>query len=85
MTKDYGRTVYVHYYALLREESGLSDETVHTEAVTTLELFHELNDRHHFTLKPERLKVVLNAEFKDWDSKINQGDTIVFLPPVAGG
>jgi len=85
VTKDRGRTVYVHYYAVLREESGISNETVHTEAVTTHDLFEELNARHHFSLNPEQLKVVLNAEFKNWESKINQGDTIVFLPPVAGG
>ncbi|MBI5091892.1 MAG: MoaD/ThiS family protein [Candidatus Hydrogenedentes bacterium] len=83
--KEHGRTVHVHYYALLREQSGISDETVHTEAETVLDLFVELNERYHFAARPERLKVALNAEFRNWDDKISHGDTIVFLPPVAGG
>ena len=85
MTTEQGRTIHVHYYAVLREESGLSDETVQTQAATTRALFDELRARHGFSLEPGRLKVVLNAEFKDWDTTISSGDTVVFLPPVAGG
>ena len=34
---------------------------------------------------PQQLKVALNAEFSDWQTPLKHGDTVVFIPPVAGG
>jgi molybdopterin converting factor small subunit len=31
------------------------------------------------------LKVAINDEFAAWDTQLASGDTIVFIPPVAGG
>jgi molybdopterin converting factor small subunit len=31
------------------------------------------------------LKVAINAEFGDWAQPLAEGDTVVFIPPVAGG
>ena len=38
-----------------------------------------------FTLGPESLRVAVNAEFGDWSQPIASGDSVVFIPPVAGG
>jgi molybdopterin synthase sulfur carrier subunit len=27
----------------------------------------------------------VNAQFSDWSRAVGEGDTIVFIPPVAGG
>ena len=35
-------TVHVNYYAILREQRGVSDESVETEAITADELYSEL-------------------------------------------
>jgi molybdopterin-guanine dinucleotide biosynthesis protein A len=75
----------VQYFALLREQAGRRDETVTTRASTPRELFTELTTRHRFTLTPDHLKVAVNAEFADWSRRLNAGDTVVFIPPVAGG
>jgi molybdopterin-guanine dinucleotide biosynthesis protein A len=75
----------VQYFALLREQAGRRDETVTTRASTPRELFSELTARHRFTLSPDHLKVAVNAEFADWSRPLNAGDTVVFIPPVAGG
>jgi molybdopterin converting factor small subunit len=69
----------------LREQAGRRDEAVTTRAATARELFAELTARHHFTLTPEHLKVAVNAEFSDWSQPLKAGDTVVFIPPVAGG
>ncbi len=77
--------VHIQYYALLREQSGRSEETVTSTAASARELYAELRTRHGFSLPEEMLRVVLNEEFVDWGTEIRSGDTVVFIPPVAGG
>ena len=79
------RELRVQYFALLREQAGRRDEAVTTSAATPRELFAELASRHHFTLTLDHLKVAVNAEFADWSRSLRGGDTVVFIPPVAGG
>jgi molybdenum cofactor guanylyltransferase len=80
-----GRAIRVQYYALLREQAGRSDETVTTGAATPRELYTELRARYPFTLPAEMLRVAVNAEFGDWTQPLKAGDSVVFIPPVAGG
>jgi molybdopterin-guanine dinucleotide biosynthesis protein A len=79
------RALNVQYFALLREQAGRSGETIETTAGTPRELYEELLRRHRFTLAPEVLRVAVNSEFADWSQRLAAGDTIVFIPPVAGG
>lgn len=79
------KQIHVQYFALLREERGLSAESVQTGSETALQLFEELNRKHKFSLNSERLNVAINEEFQPWDTVIKNGDAVVFLPPVAGG
>ena len=79
------RTLRVQYYAILREQSGRSEETLDTSAATPAELYDELRKRHPFQLAASQLKVALNSEFSDWHTPLRHGDTVVFIPPVAGG
>lgn len=84
-TQNAPRTVTVQYFALLREQAGCSTETVRSAAHTPAQLYAELAMRHPFTLPQEMLKVAINAEFGDWAQPLAEGDTVVFIPPVAGG
>jgi molybdopterin-guanine dinucleotide biosynthesis protein A len=79
------RSVTVQYFALLREQAGCSVETVQTAARTPAELYAELCTRHAFTLPPEMLRVAVNACFGEWQQPLADQDTVVFIPPVAGG
>ena len=79
------KTVRVQYYAILREQAGRSEETLDTSAGTPAELYAELRQRHPFQLTSAQLKVALNSEFSDWQTTLKHGDTVVFIPPVAGG
>lgn len=78
-------TVQVQYFALLREQAGTTRETVNTNARTPHELYAELRTRHPFTLEADMLRVAVNGEFGDWRQPLAAGDTVVFIPPVAGG
>lgn len=79
------KEITVRYFALLREQSGKSSESYRTGAGTVRDLYDELRARYGFKLDPQVLKVAVNAEFTPWDAPLKQGDTVVFLPPVAGG
>ena len=75
----------IHYYALMREQAGKSEETLDTGASTPSDLYDELTARYGFTLSREQLKVAINSEFGDWSRPLVSGDSVVFIPPVAGG
>jgi len=76
--------VRVEYFAVLRERAGCREEELDTQAASARALFAELDARHGFPRLPS-LQVAINEEFRDWDSPVSDGDTIVFIPPVAGG
>lgn len=79
------RTIEIQYYAALREERGLSREVLETAAATPRELYDWLRAEHRFSLPPERLTVAVNDEFADWNRALGSNDSVVFIPPVAGG
>ena len=79
------RTLRVQYFALLRDQAGRAEESLSTTATTASELYAELAVRHGFTLAEGSLKVAINTEFANWSQPLAAGDTVVFIPPVAGG
>jgi molybdenum cofactor guanylyltransferase len=79
------RRLNVRYFALLREQAGRSAEVVDTTARTPQELYEQLRAQRGLQLAPESLRVAVNDEFGDWRQPLAEGDTVVFLPPVAGG
>lgn len=79
------KTVRVQYFALLREQRGVSQETLATAAPDAAALYAELCARHGFTLPVARLRAAVNGEFAPWPAPLKDGDEIVFIPPVAGG
>lgn len=79
------RPLEVRYFALLREQAGASRETLTSAARNPRELYAELRTRHGFTLPDGMLKVAVNGEFGDWEQPLMAGDSVVFIPPVAGG
>jgi len=74
----------IQYFAVLRECAGQDNELLETSATTPAELYAELKLRHKF---PEMatVKVAINDEFGDWQAQLQDGDSVVFIPPVAGG
>lgn len=79
------RRVKVCYFAVLRELRGISEESLDTSAETVEQLYDELAVTHNFTLNKEIIKVAINDSFVPWKTILNPDDTVVFIPPVAGG
>ena len=79
------KKIHVHYYAILKEERGLIQETIETASTTPLEVYRELKDKYHFRLSIEKIKVAVNDEFADWQTELKSEDTLIFIPPLAGG
>lgn len=79
------KKISIQYFALLREERGLSSEELETQARDARELYRDLKSVHGFSLDCERLKVAVNDQFQDWTYQLQANDRIVFVPPVAGG
>ena len=78
------KTIQIEYFAILRERAGIADEKLETDAETPEQVYAVLAERYEF---PDRatLKVAVNDEFGGWESQLNDGDRLVFIPPVAGG
>ena len=85
MIAEVNKTIHIRYYATLREQRGLSEETVKTNATTPFELYQELRKQHRFSLSSDILRIAINNSFDSWDTLLKDKDEIVFIPPVAGG
>jgi len=79
------RRLNVQYFALLREQAGRAQEIVTSDAADARALYAELSAARGLKLRPEQLRVAINEAFADWSQSLSEGDTVVFLPPVAGG
>lgn len=77
--------VRVQYYAILREQRGASAEEVTSSGESAGALYTRLAEAHGFTLPASVVRVAVNGEFAEWDRTVRPGDTVVFIPPVAGG
>jgi molybdopterin converting factor small subunit len=78
-------TVTIHYYAMLRETAGKNTEQRQTYATTPRQLYAELTQAYGFSMPAANLRVAVNDALVPMDSPLCDGDTITFIPPVAGG
>jgi molybdopterin-guanine dinucleotide biosynthesis protein A len=79
------KLVRLRYHAMLREQIGHSEEMLETSAGTPGALYDELSSRHGFRLQKHLVRVAVNNEVTAWDVPLKSGDTVSFIPPVAGG
>jgi len=79
------KSITVRYFAIFREHAGMDEETVTLEAETASDVFEKLKDRHGSSEPLGHCKVAINDQMADWSSAVNDGDTVLLFPPVAGG
>ena len=79
------KTIRVRYFAVFRENAGVDEERVETSAATAGQLFDELKHRHGSREPLGHCKVAINDEMSAWDASLDDGDTVLLFPPVAGG
>ncbi|WP_010199064.1 MULTISPECIES: MoaD/ThiS family protein [unclassified Psychrobacter] len=79
-------TINVLYFASLADEANCQEEAVSVEQSTSLtELYEQLSQKHRFSRPQAELRVAVNDYFAKWTDQIHDGDSVVFITPVAGG
>ena len=73
------------YFAKVRQMTGIDQETIMTTANTPKEIYNELKLKYDFNFPEDYLKVAINEEYSSFLTELKSGDTLVFIPPVAGG
>ena len=77
--------IQVIYFAILRELTGLDKETFSIKQGNKPgDVLTSINERHEIDAGIN-FKIAVNDEFSDWDIELNDGDRLVFIPPVTGG
>ncbi|MBL4661692.1 MAG: MoaD/ThiS family protein [Alcanivoracaceae bacterium] len=77
--------IQVLFFGKLKESWGTNKLEVETGSHNIEDLYLELLNKAANIPHKESIKVAINDEFVNWDTTINSGDTIAFLPPASGG
>lgn len=77
--------VRVRYFALFREQAGCDSESIEWPGGTAAELFKKMSEQHPSLKSQAAALVAINDEMSGWDAAVNDGDEVLFFPPVAGG
>ncbi|MFK8014414.1 MAG: MoaD/ThiS family protein [Gammaproteobacteria bacterium] len=78
-------TLHVSFFAAFRDQTGVSEQTVTTNAVSARELFDELRSTFTGLEAYVNMKFAVNDEMVDADYVLRDNDRVLFFPPVAGG
>ena len=79
------KRVRVRLFAAFREAAGLEVTDVSTHARSVGELFSELAERLDGLRHEPAALVAVNDDMVSWDAGFEDGDEVLFFPPVAGG
>ncbi|PIW70260.1 MAG: molybdopterin synthase sulfur carrier subunit [Ignavibacteriales bacterium CG12_big_fil_rev_8_21_14_0_65_30_8] len=77
--------IKVIYFAALREQAKKNDEIIETSFTNPADIYNLLKKKYNFTLEINNLKVAVNDCYENFDFEIKEMDSLVFIPPVAGG
>ena len=78
-------TLHVHYFALYRAATGVTEESVETSARTPRDLFGEMVGKHPALAHYQSCQVAVNDQLSGWETELADGDKILFFPQVSGG
>ena len=78
--------ITVLYFASLADKAQQGQQQLDlADNLSLSELYAQLKQQHGFELDTAKVRVAINDESASWEDAINDGDTIAFIPPVAGG
>ena len=79
-------SITVRYFAHLSELADRDEEAIHINSFPDLEtLFASLASRYDFPYSFEHIQVAVNHELGSHKTIVEDGDVVVFLPPMTGG
>ncbi len=70
---------------MLAEQAQCAEELVQISQCSCADLYRQLQKKHQFSLSLEQLRAVVNEEFVNMERLLQEGDEVVFIPPVSGG
>jgi len=77
--------ITVHYFAKLRDLTNKEKESIKIAIESTpKDIYKQLNEMYGLPNIPN-LKIAINDSFASWESKLQDKDKLVFIPPVTGG
>ena len=79
------KRIRLRYFALLKEKTNKAEEEITTPIETYKELYEKLSEQYEFELPVGMIQLAVNDEFRKMTTFIQEGDSVVFIPPVAGG
>jgi MoaE-MoaD fusion protein len=79
--------IEVLYFAVFRERVGRSKQTLELPRGATVAIALQLLEQEHSTIASMRgtFRIAVNQDFVDDSYILNNGDTLVLIPPVSGG
>lgn len=78
--------ITILYFASLAEKAKKDEEILQIEKEMNLtQLYTQLAKKYGFDIANNRLGVAVNHAFCDWETPLQAGDIVAFIPPVAGG
>lgn len=78
--------INILYFAGLADEAKCHEEKVTVQQSLSLtDLYEHLSQKHRFSRPQAQLRVAVNDYFAKWTDQIHDGDSVVFITPVAGG
>lgn len=79
------KQITILYFGQLRQAAGLAEDQVQSAATTPRELLAEQATMRGFSYHESSLRFARNEAFCPADATLADGDTIAFMPPMAGG
>jgi molybdopterin converting factor subunit 1 len=79
------KTLTVRYFAMFREQAGVGEEALELDVATARDVFEATRARHGSQEPGGHCKVAINDRMAEWDAPVEDGDTVLLFPPVAGG
>ncbi|RNF41161.1 molybdopterin converting factor subunit 1 [Planococcus salinus] len=76
--------IELHYFAGLREVTGIAQETVDLTGRTVEELWQWATAKYP-DLQSGSVRIAVNEEYALPADVLNDGDVAAFIPPVSGG
>ena len=79
------KNIELIYFAQLKDLVSKDSESLTTLSSTASGVYEEIKATYQFPYKQKDLMLAINDEFSPWETILKEGDSIVFIPPVAGG
>ncbi len=77
-------SITVLYFASLKDAAKTSSEQCALPE-SLPNLYAELKSQYGFAFEQKALRVAVNGQFTSWQTSLNDGDSVAFIPPVSGG